>query len=52
LPNTYLAKKKIKDERDVEEITEEYMDYYTNLRPQKKLGGLPPSIYREKYTDK
>jgi len=48
----YLAKKKIKDERDVEEITEEYMDYYTNLRPQKKLGGLPPSIYREKYTDK
>lgn len=43
----YLMKKKIKDVNNVKEVTEEYIDYYCNLRPQKKLGGLPPSLYRE-----
>ncbi|QAT63304.1 hypothetical protein EQM13_17925 [Acidilutibacter cellobiosedens] len=38
----YLMKNKIKDLNDVEQITEEYMDYYINYRPQKKFGGMPP----------
>ena len=41
----HLMKKKIKDLNDVKQITEEYMDYYINERPQKALGGLPPSAY-------
>lgn len=45
----YLMKKKLKDAKDVEDVTEEYIDYYTNLRPQKKLGGMPPSLYRKTY---
>lgn len=45
----YLMGKKLKDARDVEEVTEEYIDYYTNLRPQKKLGGMPPSLYKNTY---
>jgi hypothetical protein len=32
-------KRKLKDIRDVGEVTSEYIDYYTNLRPQKKLRG-------------
>lgn len=45
----YLTRRKLKDTNDVKEITEEYIDYYTNYRPQKKLGGMPPSSYRETY---
>lgn len=41
--------KKIKDENDVKQIAEEYMDYYINHRPQKNLGGVPPSVYKQKH---
>lgn len=43
----HIMNRKPKDLNDVIQMTEEYMDYYTNLRPQKKLGGLPPSLYRK-----
>lgn len=43
----YLMSKKLKDVRDVEAVTKEYMDYYTNFRPQKNLGGVPPSLYKK-----
>ncbi|NLZ54187.1 MAG: IS3 family transposase [Thermoanaerobacteraceae bacterium] len=43
----YLMKNKIKNYEDVLEITEEYMYYYINERPQKKLGGLPPKVYKK-----
>lgn len=43
----YLMKNKIRDLNDVKQITEEYMDYYINHRPQEKLGGIPPGRYRE-----
>jgi putative transposase len=43
-----LMRKKIKDINDVKQITNEYMDYYINYRPQKALGGLSPSAYRIK----
>jgi transposase InsO family protein len=45
----YLMNKKIKDFNDVKQITEEYLDYYINDRPQKRLGGMSPSLYREKH---
>jgi putative transposase len=45
----YLMNKKLKDTREVEEVTKEYIDYYTNFRPQRKLGGLPPSLYKKTY---
>lgn len=41
----YLMKNQIKDFNDVQQITEEYMNYYTNDRPQKSLGGLSPKAY-------
>lgn len=41
----YLMKNQIKDFNDVRQITEEYMNYYINERPQKSLGGLPPKGY-------
>lgn len=44
----HIMKNKIKDLNDVKQITEEYMDYYINFRPQKELGGLPPSSYKQK----
>jgi len=43
----YLMKNKIKDFNDVKQITEEYMDYYINERPQKSLGGLSPKSYKQ-----
>ena len=42
----YLMKKKIKGPADVVNITNEYMDYYINYRPQKKLGGVPPKMFK------
>ena len=45
----YLMKKKIKSCQDVVELTEEYIQYYTHERPQRKLGGVPPSFYRKMY---
>lgn len=44
-----IMNKKVKDLDDVQQITEEYMDYYINYRPQKKLGGVPPSAYKQKH---
>ncbi len=44
----YIMKNKIKDLNDVQQITEEYMDYYINCRPQKKFGGMPPNLYKQK----
>lgn len=43
----YLAKTRLKSQTDVQELTEDYFDYYTNIRPQKRLGGLPPKAFRE-----
>lgn len=43
----YLMKNQIKDFNDVKQITEEYMNYYINERPQKALGGLSPKDYRQ-----
>lgn len=40
-------KKKLKDVKDVEFVIKEYVNYYTNFRPQKKLGGVPPSLYKK-----
>lgn len=45
----YILDRKIKDMNDVVQITEEYMDYYINYRPQKALGRLSPSAYKESY---
>ena len=45
----HIMKKKIRNLNDVKLITEEYMDYYTNFRPQKKFGGMPPNQYKQKY---
>lgn len=43
----YLMKTQIKDFNGVKRIIEEYMDYYTNDRPQKYLGGLSPKEYKQ-----
>lgn len=45
-------KNKIKDINDVKEVIEEYIDYYINVRPQEKLGGMSPSLYREAYINR
>lgn len=45
----HIMKNKIKDLYDVKQITEEYMDYYINQRPQKKFGGIPPNLYKQRY---
>lgn len=44
----YLQKSKTASEFNVKEITEEYLDYYINYRPQKRLGGLTPSEHRNR----
>jgi transposase InsO family protein len=45
----YIMNKKIRDIKDVNEITEEYMDYYINHRPQKALSGMSPRAYKDNY---
>lgn len=45
----YLMKKNIEGLEEVKQITEDYMDYYINSRPQKNLGGLSPSNYKKIY---
>jgi len=40
-----LMKKKLNNIHDVKRIVDNYMDYYINMRPQRKLGGLSPSSY-------
>lgn len=42
-----IMKKQIHNIHDVIRITNEYMDYYINFRPQKALGGLTPSAYKK-----
>lgn len=43
----HLMKRKIKDIDEVSEIVDEYMFYYTYDRPQRKLGGYPPGLYKK-----
>jgi len=43
----HILNRKLKDLNSVRQITEAYMDYYTNHRPQKKLRGLPPGLYKK-----
>lgn len=45
----YIMGKRIKDLKDVCNITEEYMDYYINQRPQKALRGMSPRAYKDNY---
>ncbi|QSX05595.1 DDE-type integrase/transposase/recombinase [Sedimentibacter sp. zth1] len=45
----YIMKNKIRYPQDVINVTEEYTEYYTNFRPQKKLGGMTPISYRNAY---
>ncbi len=40
-------KNRIENEHNVKQITDEYMDYYINHRPQKILGGMPPRTYKQ-----
>lgn len=44
----HIMGRAIKDLNDVKQITEEYMDYYINDRPQKNLGGMPPRLFKQK----
>ena len=44
-----IMKNKIRSVNDVIQMTEEYMDYYIHYRPQKKLGGLPPSMFKNQH---
>lgn len=44
----YLQKSKLTSQFNVREITEEYLDYYINDRPQKRLNGLSPGMFRER----
>ncbi len=41
-----LMKRKLYDIHEVKKVVDSYMDYYTNIRPQRKLGGVPPSKYK------
>ncbi len=41
----HLRSKKLEDLNEARQITEEYMDYYINERPQRAHGRLPPSLY-------
>ena len=44
-----IMKNKIRSVNDVIQMTEEYMDYYIHYRPQKKLDGLPPSMFKSQH---
>lgn len=44
-----LMKNKIQDLNDVVQITDEYMKYYIEYRPQRKLGDMTPSSYKLNY---
>lgn len=45
----YLNKKRLNSPDDVIELTEEYFDFYINYRPQKRLDGMTPNMYRSMY---
>jgi len=40
-------KQKPENLEEVIEMVEDYMVYYINERPQRKLGGKPPSLYKK-----
>ncbi|WP_422486858.1 IS3 family transposase [Gudongella sp. DL1XJH-153] len=42
----HLVKRRLKDIHEVNSITEEFMDYYIYDRPQKRLNGYTPSLYK------
>lgn len=43
----YLYDRMLEDYNEVYGITEEYINYYNDYRPQERLGGLPPLRYRD-----
>jgi transposase InsO family protein len=43
----HLMKQKPENLKEVVEMVEDYMVYYINERPQIKLGGLTPSLYKK-----
>lgn len=43
----HLLKRRLKDIHDVIGITEDFMDYYINDRPQQGLNGYTPSLYKK-----
>lgn len=45
----YLYPKRTNTYEGLKELLTEEIDYYTNYRPQKHLGGMPPNIYRNNY---
>jgi hypothetical protein len=40
-------KQKPENLKEVIDMVEDYMVYYINERPQRKLGGLTPSLYKK-----
>ena len=44
----YLYDRILEDCNEVHDITNEYISYYNDYRPQKKLGGLPPAKFTGK----
>jgi len=43
----HLMKQKPENLKEVVDMIEDYMVYYIHERPQRKLGGLPPSLYKK-----
>lgn len=43
----YLYEREISDINEVKDMVAKYLDYYNSYRPQKRLGGLPPSKYKK-----
>jgi len=43
----HLMKEKPQDKQEVIDMIEDYMVYYKHDRPQNKLDGMPPSLFRE-----
>jgi transposase InsO family protein len=43
----HLMKQKPENLKEVIDMVEDYMVYYINERPQRKLGGLTPSLYKK-----
>ena len=47
----HLMKEKPQNKQEVIDMVEEYMVYYKHERPQNKLGGMPPSLFKEQQKD-
>lgn len=43
----YLYDRMLEDYNEVCDITEKYINYYNDYRPQVRLGGLHPLKYRD-----